>query len=65
MKKQIRKDNELLIHCLDYPDVDGSSDGTGVYPDFNTWVEALENDPDYIKKVEKRLDIELGVDRVF
>ncbi len=35
------------------------------YPDFNQWVIELENDPDYLEKVEKRLDSELGEDRLF
>ena len=35
------------------------------YPDFNEWVKALEQDPDYIAKQEKRLDDELGKDRIF
>ena len=35
------------------------------YPDYNEWVKALEGDPDYIAKVEKQLDRELGKDRLF
>ena len=35
------------------------------YPDYNGWVKALDNDPDYIGKVEKQLDNELGKDRLF
>ncbi len=35
------------------------------YPDFNQWVVELEKDPDYLEKAEKRLDDELGNDRLF
>ncbi len=35
------------------------------FPDFNGWIKALEADPDYIQKVEKQLDKELGVNRIF
>jgi len=34
-------------------------------PNFNQWVIELENDPEYLEKVEKRLDAELGADRLF
>ncbi len=34
------------------------------YPDFNDWVKALENDPEYLEKNELRLDEELGKDRL-
>jgi len=34
-------------------------------PNFNQWVIELENDPEYFEKVEKRLDAELGADRIF
>ncbi len=33
-------------------------------PDFNQWVKALENDPEYLEKNELRLDKELGKDRL-
>ncbi len=32
---------------------------------FNDWVRELEEDTDYLAKVEKRLDDELGKDRLF
>lgn len=35
------------------------------YPDYNAWVNELEKDPDYIAKVEKQLDRELGESRLF
>jgi len=34
------------------------------YPNFNGWVKALEKDPEFIEKTEKRLDDELGKDRL-
>jgi len=32
---------------------------------FNAWKDALEADPDYLKKREAELDRELGKDRIF
>ncbi len=49
---------QYLDHEIDF------SEG-GEAPDFNEWVKALENDPEYLEKREQELDEELGKDRIF
>jgi len=34
-------------------------------PNFNDWVDKVDADKDYLDKMEKRLDDELGKDRIF
>lgn len=56
----MNKDNEQF-----YKDMGIDGEPCDSYPDFNAWVKALEADPDFIEKEQKRLDKELGKSRPF